>query len=260
MKTFLLSLAIIILSGVALQAQTATDFTVTNCAGTSQHLFAELEAGKVVVMVWVMPCGACIGPAKTAFNASQSFQTSHPGRVLYYLVDDANNTACATLSSWATTNTISPNSVFKSSAILMTDYGAAGMPKVVVLGGSAHTVFDDEINSFNQATLTTAITNALAAPSSVENYEKNNANFQLNLFPNPVYNTAKVYYTLNQADEVCFEVYNILGKKVKTISAGKLTAGKHETQIDLESLSEGVYFVQLKTNNNREMRKFYISR
>ena len=49
-------------------------------------------------------------------------------------------------------------------------------------------------------------------------------------------------------------------KKVKTISTEKQTVGKHETQINVENLSDGVYFIQLKTANNSEMRKFYISR
>lgn len=260
MKKILLSLSCLFTASIAMIGQTATDFTVNDCAGTSHHLFAELDAGKVIVMVWVMPCGSCIGPAKTAFNASQTFQSSYPGRVLYYLVDDANNTPCTTLNSWATTNTISPNSVFKSSAISMSDYGSAGMPKVVVLGGNSHTVFDDEVDAFNSTTLTTAITNALNAQNSVGIKETINSDFSLNLFPNPVKNSAKVIYTLNHDDEVSIEIYNILGNKIKTISAEKQTSGKHEVQINVETLSDGIYFIQLITGNSSEMRKFYISR
>lgn len=260
MKKIILSLSLLLTGSIAIIGQTATDFTVNDCAGTSHHLFAELDAGKVIVMVWVMPCGSCIGPAKTAFNASQTFQTSHPGRVLYYLVDDANNTSCTTLNSWASTNTISPDAVFKSSAILMTDYGSPGMPKVVVLGGNSHTVFDDEIDAFSSSTITTGITNALNAQNSVGINEKTDSNFLLNLFPNPVKNSVKVSYILNQADEVSFEVYNILGDKIKTISAGKQITGKHETQINVESLNDGIYFIQLIIGNSSEMRKFYISR
>ena len=39
-------------------AQTATDFTANDCAGTSHHLFAELDAGKIIVAAFVMPCGS----------------------------------------------------------------------------------------------------------------------------------------------------------------------------------------------------------
>lgn len=258
MKKILLSLSILLSSSIAFFGQTATDFTVTDCASTSHHLFAELDAGKVVVLVWVMPCSSCIGPAQTAFYAAQSFQSSYPGRVLYYLVDDLGG-SCSTLNGWASTNSITPNSAFANTGnvIKMTDYGASGMPKVVVLGGAAHTVFDNEINSFNSSTLTTGITNALAAPNSIN--EKTNANFELTLFPNPATNIAKAAYTLEQTADVSFLVYNILGEKVKTIATEKQTIGKHETQINMESLSDGVYFIQLKVADKTEVLKFSIT-
>ncbi len=260
MKKTLLSLSILLTSSIAIIGQTATDFTVSDCAGTSHHLFAELEAGKVIVMVWVMPCGACIGPAKTAFNTSQTFQSSYPGRVLYYLVDDIGDYSCSGLSTWATNNTITPNAVFSNTGnvINMANYGTAGMPKVVVLGGNSHTIFDDEVDVFSSTTLTTAITNALATPSSVEMNGNTNSNFQLDLFPNPVKGTAKLSYTLNQADEVIIEIYNILGSRVKTIFAEKQTVGKHETEINVESLINGVYFIQLKAGKYSQMLKFSI--
>ena len=141
----------------------------------------------------------------------------------------------------------------------MTDYGSSGMPKVVVLGGTGHTIFYNQNNTgFTQAAITTAITNALAAPNSIGINETNATNFELILFPNPVTNTTKVNYTLAQAAEVRFAIYNVLGEKVKTISTEKQTAGKHETLISCESLSDGVYFIQLKVADKTELLKFSI--
>lgn len=261
MKKIFLSLGILLIFSIAILGQTtATDFTENDCAGTSHHLFAELDAGKVIVMVWVMPCGSCIGPAKTAFNTSQTFQSSNPGRVVYYLVDDANNTSCASLNSWASANAIAPNAVFKSALILMSDYGVAGMPKVVVLGGAAHTVFDSEEDVFNSTTLSAGITAALAAPNANGINEQLNSNFQLKLFPNPVRNTAKISFTLNEASDLNIQVYNILGEKVKNVSFEKQSIGKHESQISFESLKDGVYFIQLKSRDNSQMLKFSVSR
>jgi len=128
----------------------------------------------------------------------------------------------------------------------------------VVLGGNSHTVFDDEVDVFSSTTLSTAITNALAAPSSVESNGKINSDFQLSLFPNPVKSAAKVTYTLNRSEDVIFEIYNILGSKVKTISQEKQNTGKHETEIDVESLNDGIYFIQLKVAEASQMLKFTI--
>lgn len=259
MKKILLSLSLLLTSSIAIFGQ--TDFTVTDCAGTSHHLFGELDAGKVVVIVWVMPCSSCITGAKTAYNATVPFQTSNPGRVVYYLVDDAGG-SCSTLSGWATTNTITPSSVFANTGnvINMTNYGGnSGMPKVVVLGGNAHTLFYNQVNSgFNQATITTAINDALAAPNSIGITENSNANFELNIFPIPATTTSKVTYTLDQTSDVSFAVFNILGEKVNSISTEKQTAGIHETQINIETLSDGVYFLQLKVGDKINVLKFSV--
>src|SRR5688572_17237395 len=139
-------------------AQTATDWTVNDCAGNPHTLFSELDAGKVVVITWVMPCGACIAPASTAANTVTGFGNPN---VIFYLVDDYGNTNCASMNSWASVNSITANAKFTNAAIDMTDYGTAGMPKTVVLGGTSHTVFYNVNGAVSQSALQTAISNAL---------------------------------------------------------------------------------------------------
>ncbi|HRD39909.1 MAG TPA: hypothetical protein PLC65_14870, partial [Bacteroidia bacterium] len=68
---------------------------------------------------------------------------------LFYLVDDYANTSCPTLTSWALTNGMPNAIVFSNSAIDMYDYGSTGMPKIVVIGGANHQVFDNQNNSLN---------------------------------------------------------------------------------------------------------------
>lgn len=102
MKKSIVTLALLVSGSLATSAQTtATDFTATDCSGNVHTLFSDLNSGKIVVMVWVMPCGSCISDAKAAYDAVQTFATSHPGKVLYYLADDFGDSNCATLTSWA---------------------------------------------------------------------------------------------------------------------------------------------------------------
>jgi hypothetical protein len=61
MKTILIGLLFFCFVNSSI-SQTAADFTANDCNGTSHHLFAELNAGKVVVVAFVMPCTDCIGP------------------------------------------------------------------------------------------------------------------------------------------------------------------------------------------------------
>ncbi|MDD3877758.1 MAG: hypothetical protein PHT69_14150 [Bacteroidales bacterium] len=147
-------------------SQTATNFTVTDCDSVTYDLFSEIDSGKVIVLCWVMPCPPCVVPTKTAFNVVKRYQTSHPGKVLFFLVDDYANTTCSTLNSWAQTNEIITSSFsrkFSNPAIDMTHYGTPGMPKIVVVGGTARSVYYNENTIVNVSALKKAINNALAS-------------------------------------------------------------------------------------------------
>src|SRR3954471_21320085 len=91
-----------LLMGTTVKSQTiATDFTDNDCSGASHHLFQELDAGKIVVVSFVMPCSACVSPTISANNVVNSYYTSNPDKVMFYLSDDEANTTCTELTSWA---------------------------------------------------------------------------------------------------------------------------------------------------------------
>jgi hypothetical protein len=52
---------------------------------------------------------------------------------------------------------------------------------------------------------------------------------------------------------------NQLGQKVNSVSIGKQSAGKHEYQINPESLSNGVYFIRLTAGEAIETVKLTVS-
>lgn len=254
----LLLFFLILLSGFIGFSQTAVNFTANDCAGSSHTLFTELDAGKVIVLTWVMPCGACISVASSAAAKAQSFASSNPGRVKFYLVDDYANSSCSTLNSWASTNSISPDASFSNAAIKMTDYGTAGMQKTIVLGGTSHTVYYNVVGAVSASALQTAITNALNATTGIA--ENNNVNMGLNVFPSPAFSNTKVNYTLNITSEVNIDVVNLLGEKVSSVYLGTQSAGKQEYQVNCESLKEGVYFIRLKAGEAIQTTKITVIR
>ena len=218
--------------------------------------FTELDAGKVVVICWVMPCGGCIGAAST--DASTVSAMANP-KVVFYLMDDVGNTSCSTLSSWASTNSINTTATFGNSgnAVKMSDYGSSGMPKTIVVGGASHTVYYNVNGTVSQSSLQTAINNALAATGINEN---NALNAGLNVFPNPVSTTAKVTYTLKNSADISIEIMNELGQKASTVSLGKQSAGKQEYQINLGSLDAGIYFIKLNADQASEITKLTVTK
>ncbi len=244
-KILLLSLSSCLFTGVISAQTTATNFTSNDCNSVSHTLFSELDAGKVVVLVWAMPCGACIGPSQSAYAAAQSFSSSHPGRVLFWLADDYANTSCATLSSWATTNSMPNSTKFSNAIINMNDYGSTGMPKVVILGGTTHTVFYNANNTFSSSGMTTAITNALNSTTGLN--EQNIAIHSLNVFPNPADASTQITYALASQGSVKVELFNMVGQNIKTIFSGQQSAGAQTLDVDCSKINNGIYFLKLST-------------
>ncbi|TND08425.1 MAG: hypothetical protein FD123_2221 [Bacteroidetes bacterium] len=245
------------LAGLALTsgfAQTATNFTANDCNIVSHDLFTELDAGKVVVITWVMPCAGCISAASTASNTVAGYANPN---VVFYLCDDYANSSCNTINSWAATNSITATATFTDASISMADYGTAGMPKTVVLGGTSHTVFLNTNGTVTSGALTTAIDNALVASGIVEN---NNTNLGLSIFPNPAVTSVKINYTLPASTDVTIEITDILGKKVSAASPGKQTAGKQEYEISIQSLAAGVYYIKLLAGSASETVKLTVTR
>ncbi|MEO8087608.1 MAG: T9SS type A sorting domain-containing protein [Bacteroidota bacterium] len=255
MKKNLLCLCFTVSMFVTSFAQTAPDFTATDCNGNSHNLYSELAQGKVIVLAWVMPCGACTGPALTAYNVAQSFANPN---VLYYLIDDAGNTACSSLSSWATGAGIGTNrSTFSTASIVESSYGGIGMPHIAVVGQNGFMYF----NALNSAAgNSTAIQNAINDALNATGIAENSANtFSLSVFPSPASDKTILNYSLKEATSVSLNVLNELGQNVGTYSLDKQSAGKHEYQFDVKALANGNYFVRFNTEQKTQLAKFVVS-
>tara|TARA_B100000902_G_C27123775_1_gene820032 strand:+ start:154 stop:939 length:786 start_codon:yes stop_codon:yes gene_type:complete len=248
MKKYILrSLLVFFVTNVSFAQTTATDFIANDCNGVSHNLFDSLNAGNVIVIAWVMPCGPCATYTLPAYSAVQSFATSHPGRVHFYLVDDYANTTCATLVSWGNTNNMPLNTTFSSADINMLDYGTTGMPKVVVLGGDSHLIYYNENNSqptFNG--VQTAITNALNLVSWNDDRQGNE--FEILSFPNPVNNVLNVSYSNIKSTIINFTIVDVLGKVVLSIEDNSsYSTERLSKSINVSTLENGNYFLKISS-------------
>lgn len=231
------------------KAQSATNFTEEDCEGVSYTLFDELDEGKIIVIAWVMPCGSCSYFGSRAYDAVQTFSESHPGKIEFYLTDDYANTSCSSISSWGNTNSMENHVAFSSSAINMGDYGTDGMPKVVVLAGTDHSVLYNKNNgSISFDGVVEAITTALTTVGIDETQLLNNS---LSIFPNPSNGLMSVEFNLPENAKL--EVFNLLGDKVLEVNLDKYIANKKTTiEIDLSTQNDGMYLVSLSSDNHKE--------
>ena len=237
--------------------QTATDFTTNDCSGTSHHLFAELDAGKVIVISFVDPCASCIAPTLSAFSNAATFSSSYPGRVLCYVSDDLGNSTCSTINTWTTTNGISRAATFATTAVIQTPYGTGGMPKIVVLGGPNHHVYYAQNGTINVSNFNTAITQALAATGI---NEVSSESINMTVFPNPANNLVAVNYNLSEQNKVSFDIFNLLGEKVQSFIGEEKAAGKNEQKFDISTLTNGLYFLKITSGKWSEVKKFTVAK
>ena len=255
-KSICLSIALMFVLTIS-KAQTAFDFTATDCASVSHTLFTDLDAGKTVVMVWVMPCGACIG---SAVAASNTIATMGNPNVVFYLFDDAGG-SCSGLSNWSSTNSITASATFDNAGNVnpQANYGSGGMPKTVVVGGgNTHTIYFAENGTVTTTQLQDAINNSLSAIAGVSDFK--NVTAEISLYPNPATSATELVYTLSKASNVSIEVFNTLGQKIISSPSENLIAGKQTFEINTSVLHEGIYFVQLNVDGESITSKFSVAK
>lgn len=255
---FLLGLA---LTNNSFGQATAVDFTANDCGGTSHHLFSELDAGSILVLVFVMPCDGCITPSLNVGSVVSSFAASNPGKVGMYLVDDDGATTCSTLSGWRNSHGIGLVTTFSSPDVVQTQYGTPGMPKVVVLGGTGHYVYFNENYDIDTVKMRKAINDAIAgvvpAPTQVT---KPDAAITANLFPNPAQDKLLLTYDLPSATDITVTIYSETGSRIKIIQAGKQSSGRRELPVNVSDLANGNYVIKLQAGGAEQAFNFVVAK
>lgn len=81
-------------------------------------------------------------------------------------------------------------------------------------------------------------------------------------YPNPVAQgqNVQVDFTLGKSEVVTVELYDLLGKKVKTIANGAFGQGTHTVEFSINDLSQGVYVYQIKAGEFSASRKLTVSK
>lgn len=250
LKSLLLTL--LLLFSIASFSQTAVNFNCNDCAGTNHDLFAEHDAGKVIVICWVMPCASCKATTLTTYNVVKSYEAAYPGRVKLYIVDDYANTTCASLNSWCNSNGFTDALRFSNASIKMTDYGTVGMPKVVVTGNTTHHVYYNSNNTVNATLLQNAITQAINE-FAVSNEKPENT--KETIFPNPADNKAVIDLQSFGSNNVSVKIFNAEGKELHTGQI-KTNSGM---EISTENLPSGIYVVIVESATIRKSFKLLVS-
>ena len=81
----------------------------------------------------------------------------------------------------------------------------------------------------------------------------------LGTYPNPAQSRATVRYALPETQDVTVRLYDMLGRRVRTVVSGE-QEGRHQRTLDVGALPSGVYFLRLRAGGQTRTQKFTVTR
>jgi hypothetical protein len=121
----------------------------------------------------------------------------------------------------------------------------------------------DMLVSANASSLRTDLSwsGYLAPFSTTSATERDPQQIGLDVTPNPTRRGVTLRFELARADEVALGIYDVQGRKVRTIERGLRSEGPHEARWDgLDQrgrpMGAGTYFARFETKHNRVVKQF----
>ncbi len=111
----------------------------------------------------------------------------------------------------------------------------------------------DEVKMYNYPTDTTFATSIGDQPRDLPGRVELNQNY-----PNPFNPTTEISYDLPRSTQVTLTVYDMLGRKVRTLVDARQSAGTHSVTFEAQGLSSGVYLYRLKTDGVSRTHKMML--
>ncbi len=258
-KSILLSAALLI--GVTIsKAQTARQFSGLDCSNNSVDLFADLDAGKAVVIFFYMPnCGSCPPPAQKIQTMANNINALYPGMVKGYAFPYNNTTTCAVSTAWTTSSSVDQfYTAMDSGATMVAYYGGFGMPTVVLVGGLDHRTMFSTL-SFSTSDTTIMRDSIMALYSQLNGVNQiSSVVSRFAVFPNPATDMININVDLNETTDLLIDIADITGKQVALVMDEK-SSGIVSKQFDTNSLANGSYLVRLTINGKTTTRKLTVN-
>jgi hypothetical protein len=147
-----------------------------------------------------------------------------------------------------------------------------GIRGVYLLGNGNYMVTNSggvhEIDSLSGAMIRTIVTGAnyqyidKYIPDGLVNIGNNpQYSFDYRLYenyPNPFNPSTVIRFSIAKSENVLLNIYDISGKKIKTLLNEVMSPGIHEVTFNAENLSSGVYFYEIETSDFRQSRKMLL--
>ena len=274
-KLQLFAVAIVMLAANQANAQEraqAKDWTLTDINGKTHNLFTYLNQGYAVYVdasaTWCGPCWSyhnthAMGKAWETNGPTGGLGVSATTKndMIQIFIEADPSTPKSALSSPSRDWTKGTNYpiVDVTNAELKTIM-AAGI-RVPYYPAGTFICPDRTLTSKDQATASALVAARNACKPFTTDIEKVNPQVsEMLVYPSPATSVSNVEFTLTENSSVSIEMINAIGQVVSTQQLGNMSVGKQKTELNVSALSEGLYFVNVITNNNRIIRKISVEK
>lgn len=122
-------------------------------------------------------------------------------------------------------------------------YGGWGLASMFASDASLYAISSSDMTVYHYNSLSVDITDNVHKLSSVK------------IYPNPVNSVSTLEFILKESKNIEISVINIFGKTVINIPMQELQSGIFKINLDLTELNKGLYFCQIKSNENSQSIK-----
>jgi len=237
---------------------TAMDFNVADCNGNQQHLFTDLDAGQAVIIEFFMTsCGSCVVAGDALEAMKTDLLAEFPGMVKSYSFGYNNSYSCVTVNNWVTTNGYS-SIPSDSGAAQVAYYGGFGMPTIVIVAGSSHSILGNPYIGFSISD-TTQMAGDIRTFFNTAGIESPSKTVDLSLYPNPANTDFRLDFTLLQESDVMIQLVDMTGRVIQTLPTEKIAPGYVTRTINTSTITTGNYLLRLSVNGTVEHHNLTIT-
>jgi uncharacterized lipoprotein YddW (UPF0748 family) len=97
-------------------------------------------------------------------------------------------------------------------------------------------IYFDSFRASKKTFAITSVADETTAPQDFRLYQN---------YPNPFNPATTISFDLDRSGMVNLEIYDILGRKIKSLISGEMSAGRHSVQFDASDLSSGQYIYRI---------------
>lgn len=139
-------------------------------------------------------------------------------------------------------------------------------PKILIFGdndGDDGLILCSELSIWDVALdpeVVTGLGDATTIPTAIGKLSNTKKSALGQNFPNPFSTTTVLPYQLQEAGNVSFSIFDVTGKKIKEINEGMKSPGNYRLNISSEKMQNGIYFVQMKSNNHLFTNKITVNK